>query len=61
MRFGTDVASLGHWPGVVAAERSASGGTLVERHGDEWRERSLEPVVFVPLIGAHGYDEGRTD
>ena len=35
--------------------------TLVERHGDEWRERSLEPAVFVPLIGTHGYGERRTD
>lgn len=31
--------------------------TLVERQGDEWREKSLEPVVFVPLIGTHGYED----
>jgi protein-L-isoaspartate(D-aspartate) O-methyltransferase len=31
--------------------------TVVERDGDEWRTRSLEPVVFVPLIGEHGYPE----
>ncbi len=33
--------------------------TLVERHGDDWSQRPLEPVVFVPLIGAHGYEERR--
>lgn len=33
--------------------------TLVERQGDEWREKSLEPVMFVPLIGTHGYEERR--
>lgn len=33
--------------------------TLVERQRDEWREKSLEPVMFVPLIGTHGYEERR--
>ena len=31
--------------------------TLVLRHGDEWKHQSLEPVVFVPLIGEHGHRE----
>jgi protein-L-isoaspartate(D-aspartate) O-methyltransferase len=30
---------------------------VVERHGNEWRERSDGPVVFVPLIGEGGYPE----
>jgi protein-L-isoaspartate(D-aspartate) O-methyltransferase len=29
--------------------------TLVVREGDELTSRELEPVVFVPLIGEHGY------
>jgi protein-L-isoaspartate(D-aspartate) O-methyltransferase len=29
--------------------------TLVVRDGDEWHSTTLEPVVFVPLIGEHGY------
>lgn len=29
--------------------------TLVERHGDELTLRELDPVVFVPLIGEHGW------
>jgi protein-L-isoaspartate(D-aspartate) O-methyltransferase len=33
--------------------------TVVERHGDDWTQRPLEPVVFVPLIGEHGYEERR--
>lgn len=28
---------------------------LVERHGDEFTTTELEPVVFVPLIGEHGF------
>jgi protein-L-isoaspartate(D-aspartate) O-methyltransferase len=31
---------------------------VVERHGDEWIERSDGPVVFVPLIGEGGYQSG---
>ena len=31
--------------------------TLVVRNGDDWQGRTLEPVVFVPLIGEHGYRE----
>jgi protein-L-isoaspartate(D-aspartate) O-methyltransferase len=29
--------------------------TLVERHGDDYTSRPLEPVVFVPLLGEHGF------
>ena len=29
---------------------------VVERHGDEWREWSDGPCVFVPLIGAAGWE-----
>jgi protein-L-isoaspartate(D-aspartate) O-methyltransferase len=32
--------------------------TLVERRGDEFASRPLEPVVFVPLMGEHGVVEG---
>lgn len=32
--------------------------TLVERTGDDYASRPLEPVVFVPLLGEHGF-EGR--
>ena len=31
--------------------------TLVQRHGDEWVDRRLEPVVFVPLVGDFGVRE----
>jgi protein-L-isoaspartate(D-aspartate) O-methyltransferase len=31
--------------------------TVVERDGDELRTRQREPVVFVPLIGEHGFEE----
>jgi protein-L-isoaspartate(D-aspartate) O-methyltransferase len=31
---------------------------VVERHGNEWRERSDGPCVFVPLVGAAGWDDG---
>lgn len=30
--------------------------TVVERRRDEYRTRELEPVVFVPLIGEHGFE-----
>ena len=29
---------------------------VVERHGDEWREWSDGPCVFVPLIGESGWE-----
>jgi protein-L-isoaspartate(D-aspartate) O-methyltransferase len=32
---------------------------LVVRYGDEWHEYPDGPVVFVPLVGAEGYDAGR--
>jgi protein-L-isoaspartate O-methyltransferase len=31
--------------------------TVVERQGNEFVARQREPVVFVPLIGEHGFDE----
>jgi protein-L-isoaspartate(D-aspartate) O-methyltransferase len=30
--------------------------TLVVRTGDDYASKPLEPVVFVPLLGEHGYD-----
>lgn len=30
--------------------------TLVERRGDDFASRPLEPVVFVPLLGEHGVE-----
>lgn len=30
--------------------------TLAEREGDGYRVREMEPVVFVPLIGEHGFE-----
>jgi len=30
--------------------------TLVERNGDDFVSRPLEPVVFVPLVGEHGFE-----
>jgi protein-L-isoaspartate(D-aspartate) O-methyltransferase len=32
--------------------------TLVERRGDEFTSKALEPVVFVPLLGEHGFGGG---
>jgi hypothetical protein len=29
---------------------------VVERHGSEWQERSDGPCVFVPLVGAAGWE-----
>jgi protein-L-isoaspartate(D-aspartate) O-methyltransferase len=31
--------------------------TLVERHGEAINQREVEPVVFVPLVGEHGFHE----
>jgi protein-L-isoaspartate(D-aspartate) O-methyltransferase len=42
---------------IPIGDREAQWLTLVERHGDDWTDRPLEPVVFVPLIGTHGYAE----
>lgn len=44
---------------IPIGDREGQWLTLVERHGDEWTQRPLEPVVFVPLVGAHGYEERR--
>jgi protein-L-isoaspartate(D-aspartate) O-methyltransferase len=30
---------------------------VIERHGNEWTERSDGPVVFVPLVGEGGYPD----
>jgi protein-L-isoaspartate(D-aspartate) O-methyltransferase len=30
--------------------------TVIERRGDEYVERQREPVVFVPLVGEHGFE-----
>jgi protein-L-isoaspartate(D-aspartate) O-methyltransferase len=56
-------------PGPLREQLSPDGGRLVmpvgdldhqdlvvvERHGDDYAERRTEPVVFVPLIGEHGF------
>jgi protein-L-isoaspartate(D-aspartate) O-methyltransferase len=44
---------------IPIGDREGQWLTLVERQGDDWTQRPLEPVVFVPLIGAHGYEERR--
>jgi len=31
--------------------------TLVQRHGSAFTRREVEPVVFVPLVGEHGFEE----
>jgi protein-L-isoaspartate(D-aspartate) O-methyltransferase len=31
--------------------------TVLERHGSQFRQRAVEPVVFVPLLGEHGFRE----
>lgn len=35
--------------------RTSQRLTLVERHGDDLHSRTLDPVVFVPLIGEFGF------
>ena len=30
--------------------------TLVQRHGSAFTRREVEPVVFVPLVGEHGFE-----
>ena len=44
---------------IPIGDREGQWLTLVERQGDDWSQRPLEPVVFVPLVGAHGYEERR--
>ena len=31
--------------------------TMVQRHGSAYTRREVEPVVFVPLVGEHGFSE----
>jgi protein-L-isoaspartate O-methyltransferase len=31
--------------------------TVVERDGNTYTRREREPVVFVPLVGEHGYQD----
>jgi protein-L-isoaspartate O-methyltransferase len=31
--------------------------TVIERHGSAFTRREVEPVVFVPLVGEHGFSE----
>ena len=42
---------------IPVGDRHHQNLTLVVRKGDEWTHELLEPVVFVPLIGEHGYPE----
>jgi protein-L-isoaspartate(D-aspartate) O-methyltransferase len=44
---------------IPVGDREGQWLTVVERHGEDWTDKPLEPVVFVPLIGAHGYGEHR--
>jgi protein-L-isoaspartate(D-aspartate) O-methyltransferase len=62
-------AASAHGVPPALSEQLADGGRLiipvgprdhqdllvVERHGNEWTERSDGPVVFVPLVGEGGY------
>lgn len=43
---------------MPVGDRHHQNLTLVVREGDDWTHETLEPVVFVPLIGEHGYPEG---
>ena len=56
------VAQLSPEGGILVmpvGSRDAQHLTVVERRGDEVTERPTERVVFVPLIGEHGFrDEG---
>jgi protein-L-isoaspartate(D-aspartate) O-methyltransferase len=44
---------------IPIGDREGQWLTVVERHEDDWTQRPMEPVVFVPLIGEHGYEERR--
>jgi protein-L-isoaspartate(D-aspartate) O-methyltransferase len=44
---------------IPVGDREGQWLTVVERHGEDWTDRPMEPVVFVPLVGAHGYEERR--
>src|SRR4051812_30595880 len=41
---------------IPVGSRTEQQLLVVERRGREWRERSEGPCVFVPLIGAEGWD-----
>ena len=43
---------------MPVGDRHHQNLTLVVRDGDDWTHEALEPVVFVPLIGEHGYPDG---
>lgn len=45
---------------IPVGERESQALTVVERRGEEVSRRRMEQVVFVPLIGEHGFapDEG---
>jgi protein-L-isoaspartate(D-aspartate) O-methyltransferase len=43
---------------VPVGGRMVQDLVLVTRSGDKYAERSMGSVVFVPLIGEHGYKEG---
>jgi protein-L-isoaspartate(D-aspartate) O-methyltransferase len=40
---------------MPVGDRDRQWLTLVVRNGDEFHSRALEPVVFVPLVGEHGF------
>lgn len=40
---------------IPVGSRTSQELVVVERRGDEWRERSDGPCVFVPLVGAQGF------
>jgi protein-L-isoaspartate(D-aspartate) O-methyltransferase len=40
---------------VPVGSRSHQQLTVVERRGDEFESHRREPVVFVPLVGEHGF------
>jgi protein-L-isoaspartate(D-aspartate) O-methyltransferase len=40
---------------MPVGDRDRQWLTLVVRDGDEFHSRALEPVVFVPLVGEHGF------
>ena len=42
---------------IPIGDREGQWLTVVERQESEWREGRLEPVVFVPLVGEHGYED----
>ena len=63
----TDVASdtfngsgqaNGSCPGMdILGTREQQWLTVVQRNGSAFTQREVEPVVFVPLVGEHGFRE----